>query len=88
MDVAQFVNQCLTCQQVKVEHQKLPRTLKPLHILEWKWEHISMDFVTGLPKALNGQDAIWVVVDQLTKSTHFIPFKTTCTMDQVAEIYV
>ncbi len=66
MDIAQFINQCLTCEQVKAEHQKLAETLKPLHMPEWKWEHISIDFVMGLPKALNGQDAIWVVVDRLT----------------------
>jgi hypothetical protein len=58
MDVSQFVNQCLTCEQVKAEHQKPAETLKPLHMSEWKWEHISIDFVMGLPKALNGQDTI------------------------------
>jgi len=47
-----------------------------------------MDFVIGLRKVLNGQDAIWVVVDRLTKSAHFIPFKTTSTIDRVAKIYV
>ncbi len=86
MDIAQFINQCLTCQQVKSEHQKPAGTLKPLHIPKWKWENISMDFVTGLPKALSGQDVVWVVVDWLTKLAHFIPFKSTSTMDRVAKI--
>jgi hypothetical protein len=54
MDVAQFINQCFTCQQVKAEHQKPAGALKPFHIHEWKWEHISMDFVTRLSKALSG----------------------------------
>ncbi|XP_011620373.1 uncharacterized protein LOC105420028 [Amborella trichopoda] len=46
--IALFVSQCLTCQQVKVEHQKPVGLLQPLPMLEWKWEHIAMDFVSGL----------------------------------------
>ena len=48
-NVAEFVARYLVCQQVKVEHQRPPETLQPLHIPEWKWEHITMDFVIGLP---------------------------------------
>ena len=57
-DIAQFVAQCLVCQQVKVEHQRPTRFLQPLSILEWKWEHITMDFVTGLPRSLEGNNVI------------------------------
>ena len=53
-EFANFVSQCLICQQVKVEHQKPAGLLQPLSISEWKWEHISMDFVTRRPKSVNG----------------------------------
>ena len=56
--VAHFVDKCLTCQQVKAEHQRPSGMLQPLPIPEWKWEHITMDFVTGLPKTPKGNDAI------------------------------
>jgi len=71
-DVAQFVYACLTCQKSKVEHQKPAGMLTPLDVPEWKWDSISMDFVTSLPNTPRGHDAIWVVVDRLTKSAHFI----------------
>ena len=48
-DVVEFVTRCLVCQQVKVEHQRPSGTLQPLLIPKWKWEHITMDFVIGLP---------------------------------------
>ena len=57
-DVAEFVSRCLVYQQVKVEHQKPSGTLQPLSILEWKWEHVTMDFVVGLPYTHGGYDAI------------------------------
>jgi hypothetical protein len=87
-EVAQFVERCLTCQRVKAEHQRPAGMLKPLIIPEWKWEHITMDFVTGLPKTVTGLDAVWVVVDRLTKSAHFLPIKMTYGMDRLAKEYV
>ena len=51
--------------------------LQPLNIPEWKWESIAMDFVVGLPRTLAGHDSIWVIIDKLTKSAHFLPVKTT-----------
>ena len=48
-DVAEFMSKCFVCQQVKVEHQKPTGTLQPLLILEWKWEHIIMEFIVGFP---------------------------------------
>ena len=58
-EIAQYVHTCLTCQQVKTEHQKPSNLLQPLEIPEWKWEHITMDFVSGLPRTQRGHDAIW-----------------------------
>ena len=74
-DIAQFVAKCLVCQQVKDELQRRTRSLQSLTILEWKWEHIVMDFFIGLPTSLGGNNAIWVILDRLTKSTHFLLMK-------------
>ena len=74
-EVTRFISRCLTCRQVKAEHQRTAGLLQPLPIPEWKWEKIAMDFVSGLPRSSRGHDAIWVIVDRLTKSAHFIPFR-------------
>ncbi|KAL5549711.1 hypothetical protein UlMin_004942 [Ulmus minor] len=58
----------------------------PIEIPEWKWEQISMDFVVGLPKTTNGYDAVWVIVDRLTKSAHFLPIKITYSLEQLADL--
>ncbi|KAG8503209.1 hypothetical protein CXB51_001194 [Gossypium anomalum] len=73
-DISDFVSKCLICQQVKAEHQ-VPSglLLQPIMIPEWKWDRVTMDFVSGLPLSSSKKDAIWVVVDRLTKSAHFIP---------------
>ena len=63
VDIAEWVNKCLTCQKVKAEHQKPSGLLQPLEIPEWKWEQIVMDFVIGLPLTQSKCDAIWVIVD-------------------------
>nr|GFC80128.1 hypothetical protein [Tanacetum cinerariifolium] len=73
--VATFVSRCLICQQVKIEHQRASGLLHQLNIPVWKWDEISMDFVTGLPRTQRRHDAIWVVVDRLTKSAHFLPIR-------------
>jgi hypothetical protein len=87
-DVAEYMAQCHKCQQVKAEHQRPAGTLQPLSVPEWKWDQIAMDFVVGLPKAPGGQDSIWVVIDKLTKSVHFLPFHITNPMLKLAEMYV
>ena len=87
-DAVKFVEQCLTCQQVKAEHQRPAGTLQPLMVPQWKWENITMDFVVGLPRTREGHDAIWVVVDRLRKSAHFLPVHTTSSMDQYAQLYI
>nr|GFC80835.1 retrotransposon protein, putative, Ty3-gypsy subclass [Tanacetum cinerariifolium] len=74
-DVATFVARCLICQQVKIEHQQASGLLQQLDIPIWKWDEISIDFVTGLPQTQRRHDAIWVVVDRLTKSAHFLPIR-------------
>ena len=57
-DVADFVSKCLTCQQMKVEHQKSSGKIQPLLIPEWKWERVTMNFVSGLPRSKDGYDSI------------------------------
>ena len=64
------------------------RSLQPIQIPEWKWEDIAMDFIVGLPKTINGYDAIWVIVNRLTKSAHFLPIKVTYSMEQLAQLYI
>ncbi len=87
-EVAEYVAKCLICQKVKAEHQRPGGELQPLDIPEWKWDQITMDFVVGLPRTTKGHDAIWVVVDRLTKSAHFISIKTTFSLEQLAALYV
>ena len=87
-DIAAFVSRCLTCQQVKAEHKHPGGLLQPLPVPEWKWEHITMDFVVGLPRSRRGNDAIWVIVDRLTKSAHFISIKVTDTVDKLCQRYL
>ena len=83
-DIVKFVEQCPTCQQVKVKHPRPAGTLKPLLIPKWKWGEIAMNFILELPKTPNGEDSIWVVVNHLTKSAHFIPMKVKDLMDKLA----
>ena len=72
----------------KVEHQHPTSLLHPLPVLEWKWEVISMDFITGFPRTLRQHDCIMVVVDKLTKATHFILVKSTHKTDDTAKIFM
>ncbi|KAL0553796.1 hypothetical protein IC582_007700 [Cucumis melo] len=87
-EVAEFVSRCLVCQQVKAPRQKPAGLLQPLSVPEWKWENVSMDFITGLPRTLRGFTVIWVVVDRLTKSAHFVPGKSTYTASKWAQLYM
>ena len=87
-DIARFVEQFSTCQQVKAKHQRPIGTLKPLLILKWKLDEIVMDFILGLPKTPIGEDSLWVVIDHLTKSAHFILMKVKDPMDKLAKLYV
>ncbi|KAD5960518.1 hypothetical protein E3N88_11990 [Mikania micrantha] len=87
-NVMQYVNRCLTCAQVKAEHQKPYNMLQQLEIPKWKLEHITMDFITKLPRTTQGYDTIWVVVDILTKSAHFLPIRESYSSERLAEIFV
>ena len=87
-DIANFVSKYLMCQQVKAEHQKPHITFHPLPILEWKWEHITMDFVVGLPRTWVDYDAIWIIVDRLTKSMHFLAIRNNFSLDKLAKLYI
>ena len=87
-DVTNFVSRYLVCQQVKTEHQKPLKTLHLLPIPEWKWEHITMDFVIGLPRTQPDYDAIWVIVDRLTKSAHFLAIRNNFSLDKLGKLYI
>ncbi|TYK11561.1 DNA/RNA polymerases superfamily protein [Cucumis melo var. makuwa] len=87
-EVAEFVSKCLMCQRVKAPRTKPAGLLQPLSIPEWKWENVSMDFITGLPRTLRGFTVIWVVVDRLTKSAHFVLGKSTYTASKWAQLYM
>ncbi|GJS39619.1 putative reverse transcriptase domain-containing protein [Tanacetum coccineum] len=86
--IAEYVGKCLTCSRVKVECQKPSGLLIQIEIPTWKWERITMEFVTKLPKTLNGHDTIWVIIDRLTKSAHFIPTKATDSMETLTRLYI
>nr|GFA52675.1 reverse transcriptase domain-containing protein [Tanacetum cinerariifolium] len=88
VDIATYVSKCLTCAKVKAEHQKPSGLLKQPKIPEWKWDNITMDFVTKLPKSSQGYDTIWVIVDRLTKSAIFTPIRETDPMDKLSRIYL
>ncbi|KAK8934166.1 hypothetical protein KSP39_PZI014581 [Platanthera zijinensis] len=87
-DVALYVARCQTCALVKAECQKPGGFLKSLPIPEWKFDDISMDFVHGLPRSQKGNDAIWVIVDRLTKVSHFIPMRKDDPVEKLAKLYV
>nr|GEV19066.1 putative reverse transcriptase domain-containing protein [Tanacetum cinerariifolium] len=99
-DIATYVCKCLTCAKVKAEHQRPSGLLvKAEHqrasgllvqpeIPVWKWDNITMDFVTKLPKSPQGYDTIWVIVDRLTKSAIFAPMRETDPLEKLAKLYL
>ncbi|GJZ89530.1 putative reverse transcriptase domain-containing protein, partial [Tanacetum coccineum] len=87
-DIATYVSKCLTCAKVKAEHQRQSGLLVQPEIPQWKWDNITMDFVTKLPKSSQGYDTIWVIVDRLTKSAIFIPMKETDPLEKLARMYL
>ena len=86
--VGDFVRRCLTCQQIKAKHQRPAGPLQSLEVAEWKWEHITMDFVTHFPRTLLGHDVVWVIVDQLTKSAHFLAVRMTFILEALCRLYI
>nr|GEZ17764.1 putative reverse transcriptase domain-containing protein [Tanacetum cinerariifolium] len=87
-NIATYVSKCLTCSKVKSEHQKPSGLLVQPEIPEWKWEKITMDFITRLRKTTNGYDTIWVIVDHLTKSAHFLPMRENDPMEKLMTVYM
>ncbi|GJZ65037.1 putative reverse transcriptase domain-containing protein [Tanacetum coccineum] len=74
-DIATYVSKCLTYAKVKAEHQRPSSLLQQPEIPEWKWDGIAMDLITKLPRSRSGHDAIWVIVNRLTKSAHFLAIR-------------
>ena len=86
--IAKFIEKCTTFQQVKIEHQRPGGMMQEFSIPTWKWEEVNMHFVTGLPPFRRRHDFIWVVVDRLTKSTHFLPVYISFTVEDYAKLYI
>ncbi|GJX09155.1 putative reverse transcriptase domain-containing protein [Tanacetum coccineum] len=86
-DIATYVSECLTCAKVKVEHQRSSGLLQQPEIPEWKWENITMYFITKLPRTRSGYDVIWVIVDRLTKSAHFLAIRKDYSTEKLARLY-
>jgi hypothetical protein len=87
-EAIRYVSECDTCQKVKADYMNHRRLLQPLSIPEWKWDDISMDFIVGLPMMARKFDSIWVIVDRLSKSAHFIHVNTNYKVQKYAEIYI
>nr|GEU43194.1 reverse transcriptase domain-containing protein [Tanacetum cinerariifolium] len=86
--IATYVSKCLTCAKVKAEHQRPSGLLVQPAIPKWKWDNIMMDFITKLPKSSQGFDTMWVIVDRLTKSAHFLPIRENDLLDKLARLYL
>jgi hypothetical protein len=87
-EIAKYVSECDTCRRVKANHLRPTGNLQPLSISEWKWKNIYMNFIVGLPRTSRGYNSIWVIMDRLTKSAHFIPVSTTYRVRQYVELYI
>ncbi|XP_052488004.1 uncharacterized protein LOC128041738 [Gossypium raimondii] len=87
-EVTEFVAKCLTCQQVKAEHQLPSGLLHPVKIPIWKWERVTMDFVSGLPLTTTKKNFVGVIVDRLTNVAHFVPVRTDYFLQKLAKLYV
>jgi hypothetical protein len=87
-ETTRYVSECDTCQKVKADYMKPGGLLQPLSIPNWKWDDISMDFIVGLLMTARKFDSIWVFMDRLTKSAHFIPIHTKYRVQKYAKIYI
>jgi hypothetical protein len=88
IEIARYVAKCDTCRRVKAIHMKVAGPLQSLPIPNWKWEDISMDFIVGLPRTAKGFNSIWVIIDRLTKKTHFLPVKVKYPVVAYTELYI
>nr|GEW32539.1 putative reverse transcriptase domain-containing protein [Tanacetum cinerariifolium] len=87
-DIATYVSKCLTCLKVKAKHQRPLGLLQQPEIPEWKWDKITIDFITKLPKKKSGHDTIWVIVDRLTKSAYFLATRENYSTERLAKLYI
>nr|GFC07774.1 putative reverse transcriptase domain, ribonuclease H-like domain, aspartic peptidase domain protein [Tanacetum cinerariifolium] len=87
-DIATYVRKCLTCAKFKAEHQRPSGLLVQPKLPLWKWDNITMDFVTKLPKLPHGYDTIWVIVDRHTKSAIFAPMREIDPLEKLAKLYL
>ena len=87
-EVVDYVAKCLTCQRVKIEHERPAGLLQPLDVPEWKWDSVSMDFIVGLPLTERKKNIIWVMVDQLMKTAYSVAMRNTWTLGQLAGAYL
>nr|GEX27203.1 hypothetical protein [Tanacetum cinerariifolium] len=87
-DIVVYVSRCLTYLKVKAEHQRPSGLLQQPEIPKWKWEGIAMDFVKRLSRTSSGHDTIWVIMDRLTKSAHFLPIRVDYKMDRLARLHL
>ena len=87
-DITKYVVECDTYGRVKADHMRTSGYLQPLSIPIWKWEDISMDFIVGLARTSKGYNSIWVIVDRLTKSAHFLPVNSTYSARKYVELYL
>nr|GEU81353.1 hypothetical protein [Tanacetum cinerariifolium] len=88
LQIATYVSKCLTYAKVKTEYHKPFGLLVQPEILQWKWENITMDFVTKLPKTTTDQDTIWIIIDRLTKSAHFLHMREDDTLEKLTRQYL
>ncbi|GJX35294.1 putative reverse transcriptase domain-containing protein, partial [Tanacetum coccineum] len=86
--ITTYVSKCLTCLEVKAEHQRPSGLLQQPEIPEWKCDKITMDFITKLPRSKSGHDSVWVIVDRLTKSAYFLATHEDYSMEKLAMLYI
>ncbi|GJS66661.1 putative reverse transcriptase domain-containing protein [Tanacetum coccineum] len=86
-DIATYVSKCLTCAKVKAKHQRPSGLLVQPDITQWKWDNITMDFFTELPKSSQGYKTIWVIFDRITKFAIFVPMRETEPMEKLERMY-
>ena len=87
-DAESFVRDCITCQKMKYDRQKISGLLQPLPIPDRPWESISMDFIFDLPRTRSGNDGIWTIVDRFSKQAHFIAVRKKITAEQMAKTFL
>ncbi|GKE12809.1 putative reverse transcriptase domain-containing protein [Tanacetum coccineum] len=87
-DIAIYVSKCLTCAKVKAKHQRPLGLLQQPEIPEWKWDKITMDLITMLPRSRSGHDTIWVIVDRLSKLAHFLAIREDFNTEKLARLYI